>query len=132
MQCFGRRVAIPAAHQAALEAVFRESVDHVRVIERSSYARCHLGARATTRRARILLRGSASDFWNDPDLVVHEFFHVLRQWQPRRLTILKYVIEWFRHGYWHNRYEIEARDFAARHALHYATIVNAHAIGSVS
>jgi Domain of unknown function (DUF4157) len=106
----------PPAHViAALREVFGESVDHVRVIERSMYARLHRGARATTRRNRILLRDSAENFWRDPDLILHEYFHVVRQWQPRRLTIWRYILEWLRRGYWHNRYEVEARRFAAAH-----------------
>ena len=99
----------------ALQEIFGESVVHVRVIEHSLYARLHLGARATTRRNRILLRDSAAAFWSDPDLVLHEYFHVLRQWQPRRLTIWRYLIESLRRGYWLNRFEIEAREFAATH-----------------
>lgn len=112
---FGRSVTIPQPIAAALEDIFCESVTHVRVIEHSRYAQLHLGARATTRRARILLAGSAANFWRDPDLLLHEYFHVLRQWQPRRLTIARYLIECARHGYWWNVYEIEARTFAATH-----------------
>ncbi|MBM0104107.1 DUF4157 domain-containing protein [Steroidobacter sp. S1-65] len=111
----GHRCNTPAATAAALREIFGESVDHIRVVEHSFYARLHLGARATTRRGRILLRGSAADFWNDPELVLHEYFHVMRQWQPRRLTIWRYLTESARHGYWHNRFEIEARAFAAAH-----------------
>lgn len=106
----------PEPLRSALHEIFGESVDHVRVIERSMYARLHLGARATTRRNRILLRDSASTFWCDPELVLHEYFHVLRQWQPRRLTIWRYLVESLYRGYWLNRYEIEARQFAAAHA----------------
>jgi hypothetical protein len=113
---FGRGVSIPPSLATALEHIFGESVTHIRVIEHSLYARLHLGARATTRRGRILLAGSAASFWRDPDLVLHEYFHVLRQWQPRRLTIVRYLIECARHGYWRNSYEIEAREFAATHA----------------
>ena len=97
---------------AALQEIFGEPVDHVRVIEHSFYARLHFGARATTRRNRILLRDSAAAFWSDPDLVLHEYFHVVRQWQPRRLTIWRYLVESLRRGYWLNRFEIEAREFA--------------------
>lgn len=111
----GHRSPIPASIAAALREVFGEPVDHVRVIEHSFYARLHFGARATTRRGRILLRGSAADFWNDPELVLHEYFHVIRQWQPRRLTIWRYLKESARNGYWQNTYEIEARAFAATH-----------------
>lgn len=105
----------PQPLRAALQEIFGEPVDHVHVIEHSFYARLHLGARATTRRNRILLRDSAAAFWSDPDLVLHEYFHVLRQWQPRRLTIWRYVFESLRRGYWLNRFEIEAREFAATH-----------------
>ena len=103
----------PPQLRAALQEIFGERIDHVRVIEHSLYARMHFGARATTRRGRILLRDSAAAFWRDPDLVLHEYFHVLRQWQPRRLTIWRYLVESLRRGYWLNRFEIEARDFAA-------------------
>jgi hypothetical protein len=111
----GREVRVPERVARALERIFRQPVGHVRVIERSLYARLHFGARATTRRERIFLSDSADAFWNDPELLLHEYFHVLRQWQPRRLTILTYMVESARHGYWLNRYEIEAREFAARH-----------------
>ena len=107
----------PQPLRAALEEIFGEPVEHVRVVEHSFYARLHFGARATTRRNRILLRDSAADFWADPDLVLHEYFHVLRQWQPRRLTIWRYVVESLRRGYWLNRFEIEARQFAASHSM---------------
>jgi hypothetical protein len=114
-----RRRSLPPAYVlAALREIFNEQVDHVRVFERSWYARMHMGATATTRRGRILLRDSADAFWRDPELILHEYFHVLRQWQPRRLTLWRYVIEWLRRGYWHNRFEIEARQFAAAHREH--------------
>jgi hypothetical protein len=117
----GRAASPPAAIAAALERVFGEDVSGVRVIEHSRYAKLHPNTRATTRRHRILLSGSASDFWRDHELVLHEYFHVLRQWQPRRLTILRYVLEWLRHGYWDSCYEREARDFAARERAAYVS-----------
>jgi uncharacterized protein DUF4157 len=105
----------PAHLIAALQELFGQPVEHVRVIEHSLYARLHLGATATTRRNRILLRGSAAEFWGDDELILHEYFHVLRQWQPRTLTIWRYLREWWRRGYWLNRYEVEARVFTAAH-----------------
>lgn len=111
----GHRSSIPANIAAGLREIFSEPVEHVCVIEHSFYARLHVGARATTRRGRILLRGSAQEFWSDPELILHEYFHVLRQWQPRRLTIWRYLAECARHGYWNNCFEIEARAFASRH-----------------
>lgn len=120
---WGRAVPAPPSTLTALSEVFGEPAAHVRVIEHSRYARLHLGARATTRRSRILLAGSAEDFWRDPELVLHEYFHVLRQWQPRRLTVLRYLIETLRNGYWRNRYEIEAREFAARNVTNYRRLM---------
>lgn len=112
---FHRHASPPDHISAALHEIFGEPIDHVRVFERSAYARLHGGARATTRRNRILLRDSADAFWSDPDLILHEYFHVLRQWQTRHLTIWRYLIECLKRGYWYNRYEVEARHFAALH-----------------
>jgi hypothetical protein len=102
----------PESIRAALHEIFGESVDQVRIVERSLYCALHLGARATTRRNLILLRHSAADLWSDPDLILHEYFHVLRQWRPGRLTIWRYLVESARHGYLNNVFEIEARAFA--------------------
>ena len=115
----GRHVAPPPAVRRALEEIFGQdglSLGQVRVIEHSLFARLHGRAIATTRRRRIFLRGSAADFFSNPELMLHEYCHVLRQWEPGSLTTLKYVREWLRHGYWNNRFEIEARDFAREHA----------------
>ena len=117
------RCTAPAALAAALEQIFEQPIGGVRVIEHSWYARLHWGATATTRRNRILLRGRAADFWNDPELLLHEYFHVLCQWQPRRLTIWRYVLESVRRGYWNNCFEIEARAFAARHCRRLAALM---------
>jgi Domain of unknown function (DUF4157) len=119
----GRAVAIPPSAASALATVFGESINHIRVIENSLYARLHFGARATTRRERILLARSATTFWNDPELILHEYFHVVRQWQPRRLTIARYLLESVRRGYWFNCYEIEAREFAAVHAARFRRLL---------
>ncbi|MDE2261302.1 MAG: DUF4157 domain-containing protein, partial [Gammaproteobacteria bacterium] len=103
----------------ALEAVLGESVSQVRIVEHSLYARLHPGAIATTRRRRIYLRGSAQEFFADPGLMLHEYCHVLKQWETGDLTIARYCREWLRRGYWNNRFEVEARAFADRyrHAL---------------
>ena len=112
---FGRSVPVPAAVSAALETVLGESVDRVRVIERSLFARFHSCDHATTRRRRIYLRGSAADFFRNPALMLHEYCHVLKQWEPRRLTAWRYLVESLRRGYWQNRFEIEARAYAEAH-----------------
>jgi hypothetical protein len=102
---------MPPALRAALVELLGEEVDAVEIVERSWYARLHLGARATTRRNRILLRGSAAEFFADPELVLHEYFHVLRQWNRGRMSLASYLGEWLRRGYWRNRYEHQARRY---------------------
>ena len=104
---------MPEPVRIALAKLFGDDIVHVEVIENSFFARLHWNALATTRRRRIYLRGTAEDFFNDPALVIHEYFHVMKQWEPRLLTRRRYVLEWLRHGYWSNRFEVEARQFTA-------------------
>ena len=108
----GRRVAVPEHICLALEKFFGDGVRVVVVVEHSLYARMHRRIKATTRRRRIYLVGSAQSFFADPTLMLHEYCHVLRQWEPGHLTTPRYLLEWFRKGYWDNRFEIEAREFA--------------------
>jgi hypothetical protein len=109
----GRRFVLPAAVAAALERVFEEPVDRIIVIERSSYAKLHRGMRATTRPDRILLAMSGAEFAANPELLLHEYYHVLCQWRSGYLTRWRYALECVRYGYWDNRYEQEAREFTA-------------------
>jgi hypothetical protein len=112
---FGCAVPVPDAVRAALELLFGERIGHVRVIEHSLFARLHGCNNATTRRRCIYLRGSAADFFQNPGLMLHEYCHVLKQWEPRTLTVPRYLLESARRGYWNNRFEIEAREFADAH-----------------
>jgi len=109
----GRRYLLPHVVAAALEHVFEESVSHVAVIERSRYAKLHRGMAATTRPNRILLTISGAEFASNPELLLHEYYHVLCQWRTGYLTRWRYVVESIRCGYRQNRYELEAREFAA-------------------
>ena len=102
---------MPERLRTSLISLLGEGVDDVEIVERSWEARLHFGARATTRRNRILLRGSLEDFFADPALVLHEYFHVLRQWNVGRLSTRAYLVEWLRRGYRANRYERQARRF---------------------
>ncbi|MGE0582929.1 MAG: hypothetical protein AB7P31_12460 [Steroidobacteraceae bacterium] len=122
----GRPARMPPALRATLIEVFGEGVDAVRVIEHSWFACLHVRALATTRRRRIYLRDGAAPFFADPTIVLHEFFHVLGQWEPRRLSVWKYVVELFRRGYWDNRFEIEAREFAEDHRHRYCALLARH------
>jgi hypothetical protein len=112
----GREAAVPGPVRVALEELLGAPIAHVRVIEHSWFARLHGRALATTRRGRIYLRGSAADFWSNPPLMLHEYCHVIRQWETGALTATRYVVECLRRGYWNNRFEIEARAFAAAHS----------------
>jgi hypothetical protein len=111
-----RHASPPPAVRAALEQLFGESIAHVRVIEHSWLVRLHGRAVATTRRDRIYLRGDAARFFADPHLMLHEYWHVLGQWRRGSLTVPRYLAEYLRRGYWDNRFEVEARAFAERHA----------------
>jgi Domain of unknown function (DUF4157) len=102
----------PTTVRLALERLLGTSVGHVKIIEHSWFVRLHGRAVATTRPRRIYLRGSAADFFANPWLMLHEYWHVIRQWEPRRLTLMSYLLECLRHGYWNNRFEVEAREFA--------------------
>ena len=121
-----RRVILPPALRASLLELFGPGVDDVRIIEHSWYAGLHGRIVATTRRRRIYLRGSAAEFFEQPEIVLHEYFHVLRQWEPRRLSIWRYLLEWLRRGYWDNRFEIEAREFAADHLYRFRALLSRH------
>jgi hypothetical protein len=123
------RVALPVRLRDPLAVVFEvdgATVAAVRVVEQSRFARLH-GRRvaATTRRGTIYLAGSAKRFFADPELVLHEYFHVLAQWKTGELTTWRYVRESLRRGYRNNRYEVEARAFTRRHLLAFAATLNA-------
>ena len=123
----GRRYAIPVKTRVALERVFEAPVDGVIVIENSLYARAHLGMYATTRPNRILLANGGAEFAANPELVLHEYFHVIRQWRPGHLTRWRYLTESARRGYRANRYEQEAREFAAAARERFERYLTEHA-----
>lgn len=121
----GRRVAVPEHIRLALEEFFGEGVGRVVVVEHSLYARMHYQINATTRRRRIYLIGSGESFFANPVLMLHEYCHVMRQWEPGHLTTLRYLVEWFRKGYWDNRFEIEAREFATDNLYRFRALLRA-------
>jgi hypothetical protein len=49
----------------------------------------------------------------DVDLLLHELRHV-EQFSERKSFPLHYIWQSLRHGYHHNRYEVDARDYASR------------------
>jgi hypothetical protein len=122
----GNRVSTPPDVQQALESLFGESVGDIKVVQYSVYVRFHWRAIATTRPDFIYLRGSAKEFFSDAPLVLHEYFHVIRQWRTGDLTIPRYLMECFRRGYWDNRYEVEAREYAATEIYRYRALLAQH------
>lgn len=118
---------LPRPVAAALAQVFGEPADGVIVIERSRYASLHRGMTATTRPNRILLRIDGSDFVANPELLLHEYYHVLCQWRTGYLTRWSYLMECTRNGYSQNRYELEAREFAAGTVDFYLDALREHA-----
>jgi hypothetical protein len=118
-------VRAPQHVRQALERILGERIDQVKVIEHSWYARLHPSIRATTRRERIYLTGSARDFFADPELMLHEYCHVVRQWRTGRLTVPRYLAECLRRGYQANRFEVEARAFARQHRAQLAALLTA-------
>ena len=108
----------------ALAEVFdvpADVIDRVRLVEHSRFARLHgRHVAATTRTGTIYLAGSRRRFVADPDLVLHEYFHVLRQWNTGTLTTWRYVVESLRRGYRRNRFEVEARAFTRARVLAFA------------
>ena len=120
----GNRCYPPKDVQAALEALFEQPVGHIKVIQYSIFVRFHMRAIATTRPDRIYLRGSGKEFFTDGPLLLHEYFHVIRQWATGDLTVPRYVMECFRRGYWDNHYEIEARDFTTSEIYRYRALLS--------
>ena len=124
----GKSVRPPSHVRESLKAFFGDAVDQVRVVEHSLFARLHIRAVATTRKRAIFLSGSADDFFTDPILMLHEYCHVLNQWEPGELTTLRYLGECMRRGYWDNRFEIEAREFATDNVYRFRAMLTKHAL----
>jgi hypothetical protein len=123
---FGNRCYPPKDVQLALESLFGESVGKIKVIQYSIFVRFHWRAIATTRPNRIYLRGSGKEFFSDGPLVLHEYFHVIRQWGTGELTAVRYLVECFRRGYWDNRFEIEAREYTGTEIFRYRALLAQH------
>jgi RHS repeat-associated protein len=93
--------------RTCLEEIFREPIASVKVYDHSVVP----GHYATTRRNAIYISGDCNSFWLSYNTILEEYYHVLRQWNPGRLTRFKYVIDWVREGE-KNKWEKEAQAFA--------------------
>jgi hypothetical protein len=126
----GHEAAVPEGVRSALERLLGTGIGHVKVIEHSRIARLHGRAVATTRPRRIYLRGSAAEFFANPWLMLHEYCHVIHQWQAGSLTVPRYLLECLRRGYWNNRFEVEARAFADLHVARLHALLGVAAPGA--
>jgi hypothetical protein len=104
---------LPAPLRDRVIALFGREALRVRIVEYSWINAWHGWPLAVTRRDRIYLRWSLARFVASPELVLHEYFHVMRQWNTGRLTTWRYLKQHFCNGYESNSFEIEARCFAA-------------------
>ena len=123
--------ALPQTLRRLLLELFGAGIDDVRIVEHSIINWLHFRPLAVTRCNRIYLRGSAAEFFAEPEIVVHEYFHVLRQWGTGELTVWRYLVESLRKGYWQNCYEVDARGFAAQHRNRYALLSTEQRFASI-
>lgn len=85
-------------------------MDGVRLVVRGPRRRW----RATTRPNTIIVYGSCRGFFEDPALVLEEYYHVLEQWNRGRLSRIAYSLAYVRYGY-DNPFEREAKAWVAAH-----------------
>ena len=126
-----RRYVLPGAVAEALADIFAvdmRAIEAVTVIEHSRLVRWH-GPHvvATTRRGTIHVRDGGARLARDLDLLLHEYFHVLRQWNTGELTAGRYVRELLARGYARNRYEMAARAFARHNVARLCALLNERA-----
>ena len=103
--------AISPTNKRCLENVFGSPVDAVRVRNKKLMRNNFV----TTRKNEIRLPPSftCAQFQSYPLLMLHEYYHVLRQWNLGRLSRKSYVSEWMKNGSGDgNKYEDEANAFA--------------------
>jgi len=111
---------VPPQLQCCLEQIFGESVGGISVFANSLMSKLHNNY-YTTRRNTIYLPGNCSRFFNDEWLVLHEYYHVVDQWNTSRLTVRLYLLEaaiqkmMGKDPHKDNRYEKEADAFANNH-----------------
>lgn len=115
---------IPAHVRKALAAIFDEPVDGVEIRVRPLYVRLHgRRVRVTTRPNQICMGCDMETFLGDPELMLHEYYHVLRQWNPGLMKRIGYLRECRRNGYVDNRYEVEARAFARENLRRFKSLL---------
>ncbi len=109
-----------------LEKILGENVGSVEVNVDSTFARMH-GVYATTRKNAIYVNDTCDGFFGNPFTILEEYYHVLKQWNTGRLTLLGYIAANIADGgYDKNRWEIEAKTFASNNLEAYKKCVECH------
>lgn len=105
-----RQYIVPDNHRSALITTFNvggEAIDRIIITENSDFARQHgENVLAVTRVNAIYLGGSGASFLTDLKLILHEYYHVLRQWNTGELTTFRYIVEWARQGFNYNQIKL--------------------------
>ena len=104
-----------AKMKKCLEKIFGEPIDDITITIAKDFVHWHLGddengkprRGATTRPGKIFINMACNEFWSDPTLVLHEYYHVVQQWGHEGMTIPGYLLNW-------KRRERDAGDFAKR------------------
>ena len=73
---------------------------------------------ATTRKNKIIIYGDCDDFFDRPDTVLEEYYHVLEQWNKGKVSRLNNGFAYLLHGY-NNKYEREAKRWVDQHLQEY-------------
>jgi hypothetical protein len=114
----GDRYDYPPNVREGLEEIFGEgTTEGIEIIYRPWYVRLHGMERgSTTRPERIYTNLPPEEFFGDEFHLLHEHFHVIRQWRTGRMNRFNYLWEGLKEGR-NNIWEREANDFAREHEL---------------
>jgi uncharacterized protein RhaS with RHS repeats len=94
----------PTKQKNCLEELFKQPVGNVQIVTQPP----RKNWTATTRKNKIIVYGECDAFFDRPEVVLEEYYHVLQQWNKKRFFKIRYGIQWVLHGYWNNKYEKEA------------------------
>jgi len=94
-----------------------ESVDGIKLEEKGPRDKWE----ATTRKEKIIIYGSKEEFFRpgNEESVLEEYYHVVKQWRPGKMNMLKWGWQTMLHGYDGNKYEKEAKGWAANQLKDY-------------
>lgn len=121
--CADAALILENVSKQALQQLFEQvgDIHSVRLIEnnwRLKMTRTY----ATTRPNAIYLHGSRHTFFHLDFTVLEEYYHVLKQWNTGSMTRTSWLLENMRKGYAHNRFEVEAKRFAAHNTARFRVL----------